>query len=231
MNSGPSEPLPPREAFGSDDAVDPEAELLWGTPIRIVSWIALPALIVILGVLAGTFLLRRVYGEFGLLGWVQLVAAAMFVIVGVVLAWTGYLAYSRITVAGTTRFLKVSVIGVAILSSALVVTGVFEGSNPQVLAGVFAMAGLWGSTTRFPSDPIPFHALRLLAYRVVFAVAAVMLVSAVIAGVLALIDGDLPGKLASTYLGAAIIYGVVAIVGGVVTANRLSAARRHDAAQ
>lgn len=229
MSSGPSEPVQPRETNGSDDAVDPEAELLWGTPIRIASWIALPALIVILGALAGTFLLRRVYGEFGLLGWIQLAAAAMFVIVGVVLAWAGYLAYSRITVADTTRFLKVSVTGVAILSSALVMTGVFGGSNPQVLAGVFAMAGLWGSTTQFPSDPIPFRALRLLVYRVAFAVAAVLLVSAVIAGVLALIDGDLPGRLASTYLGAGINYGVIAIIGGVITARRLSAASRHDA--
>jgi len=121
MTSGPSEPVPPRETFGSDDAVDPEAELLWGTPIRVVSWIALPALIVIIGVLAGTFLLQRVYGEFGLLGWIQLAAATVFVAVGVVLAWAGFLAYSRITVTDTTRFLKVSVIGVAILSSALVV--------------------------------------------------------------------------------------------------------------
>ena len=231
MSSGPSEPVPSREAFGSGDAVDPEPELLWGTPIHVVSWIALPALIVIIGVLAGTVLLRRVHGEFGPLGWIQLVAATVFVAVGVVLAWAGFLAYSRITVTDTTRFLKVSVIGVAILSSALVVTGVFDGSSPQVLAGVFAMAGLWGSTTRFPSEPGPFHALRLLVYRVVFAAAVVLLVSAVTAGVLALIDGDLPGKLASTYLGAGINYGVVAIVGGVVAARRLSVARRHDAAQ
>ena len=229
MSSGPSEPVQPRQTNGSDDAIDPEAELLKGTPIRIVSWIALPALIVILGVLAGVSLLRGVYGEFGLLRWTQLAAAAMFVIVGVVLAWVGYLAYSRITVADTTRFLKVSVIGVAILSSALVVTGVFGGSNVQVLAGVFAMAGLWGSTTRFPSDPIPFRALRLLVYRVAFAVAAVLLAGAVIAGVLALFDGDLPDRLASTYLGAGINYGVISIIGGVITARRLSAASRHDA--
>ena len=231
MSSSPGEPAPSEETIGSDDAVGSEGEQLWGTPIRVVSWIALPALIVILGVLAGTFLLRRVYGEFGLLGWIQLAEAAVFVIVGGVLACVGYLAYSRITVADTTRFLKVSMIGVAVLSSALIVTGVFDGSNPQVLAGVFAMAGLWGSTTRFPSDPIQFHVLRLLVYRVVFAVAVVLLVSAVFAGVLALIDGDVPGKLASKYLGAGINYAVVAIVGGVVTARRLSAVRRHDAPQ
>ena len=230
MNSGSSEPVPPREGFGSDDAVDPEAELLGGTPIRFVSWIALPTLIVILGVLAGTSVLRRVQGDFGLLGWIQIAAAAMFVIVGVVLAWAGYLAYCRITVADTARFLKVSVIGVAVLSSALVVTGVFGGSNPQVLAGVFAMAGLWGSTTRFPSDPIPFQALRLLVHRVVFAVAAVLLVSAVIAGARALVDGDPPRRLASTYLGAGINYGVIAIVGYVIAARQLSAAGWPDAA-
>jgi hypothetical protein len=229
MSSGPSEPVQPRQTNGSDDAIDPEAELLRGTPIRIASWIALPALIVILGVLAGTFLLRGVHSEFGLLRWTQLAAAAMFVIVGVVLAWVGYLAYSRITVADTTRFLKVSVIGVAILCSALVVAGVFGGSTVQVLAGVFVMAGLWGSTTRFPSDPIPFRALRLLIYRVAFVVAAVLLASAVIAGVLALVDRDLPDGLVSTYLGAGINYGVIAIIGGVISTRRLSAASRHDA--
>jgi hypothetical protein len=153
----------------------------------------------------------------------------MFVIVGVVLAWVGYLAYSRITVADTTRFLKVSVIGVALLCSALVVAGVFGGSTVQVLAGVFVMAGLWGSTTRFPSDPIPFRALRLLIYRVAFVVAAVLLASAVIAGVLALVDRDLPDGLVSTYLGAGINYGVIAIIGGVISTRRLSAASRHDA--
>ena len=200
-----------------------------GTLIRIASWIALPALIPILGVLAGNFLPRSAYGEFGLLGWTQLAAAAMFVIVGVVSAWAGYLAHSRITVADTTRFLKVSVIGVAILFSALVMTGVFGGSNLQVFAGVFAMAGLWSSTTRFPSDPLPFRALRLLVCRVTFAAAAVLSASAAIAGVLVLVDGDLPGGLASTYLGAGINYGVIAIIGSVIIARRLSAAGRRDA--
>lgn len=228
MSSGPSEPVQPREMNGSDDAVDPEAELLRGTPISVASWIALPALFVTLGVLAGTFLLRGAPGKFGLLGWTQLAAAAIFVIVGMVLAWAGYLAYSRITVADTTRFLKVSVIGVAILCSALIVTGVFGGSTVQVLAGLFAMAGLWGSTTRFPSDPIPFQALRPLIYRAALAVAAVLFASTVIAGVLALVDGDLPDRLASTYLGAGISYGVIAIIGGAVTARCLSAANRHD---
>jgi hypothetical protein len=229
MSSGPSEPVQPRQTNGSDDAIDPEAELLTGTPISVVSWLVFPALIVILGVVAGTLLLRGVYGEFGLLNWTQLASAAMFVIVGVVLAWVGYLAYSRITVTDTTRFLKVSVIGVAILCSALVVTGVFGGSNVQVLAGLFAMAGLWGSITRFPSDPIPFRALRLRVYRVAFAVAVVLLASAVIAGVLALADRDLPDGLVSTYLGAGVSYGVIAIIGGVISARRLSAASRHDA--
>ena len=221
--------MQPRETNGSDGAVDPEAELLRGTLIRIASWIALPALIPILGVLAGNFLPRSAYGEFGLLGWTQLAAAAMFVIVGVVSAWAGYLAHSRITVADTTRFLKVSVIGVAILFSALVMTGVFGGSNLQVFAGVFAMAGLWSSTTRFPSDPLPFRALRLLVCRVTFAAAAVLSASAAIAGVLALVDGDLPGRLTSTFLGAGINYGVIAIIGGVIIARRLSAAGRRDA--
>ena len=228
MSSGPSEPVQPRQTNGSDDAVDPEAELLRGTPISVASWIALPALFVTLGVLAGTFLLRGPPGTFGLLGWTQLAAAAIFVIVGMVLAWAGYLAYSRITVADTTRFLTASVIGVAILCSALVVTGVFGGSTVQVLAGLFAMAGLWGSTARFPSDPIPFRALRLLIYRAALVVAVVLLACAVIAEVLALVDGDLPDRLASTYLGAGISYGLIAIIGGAVTARRLSAANRHD---
>ena len=205
--------MQPKETNGSDDAVDPEAELLRGTPIPTASWIALPTLILSLGVLAGNFLLGRMCGEFGLLGWTQLAATAMFVIVGVVSAWAGYLAHPRITVADTMRFLKISVIGVAILSSALAMTGVFGGSNLQVFAGVFAMAGLWSSTTRFPSDPLPFRALRLLVCRVTFAVAAMLSASAVIAGVLVLDDGDLPGRLTSTYLGAGINYGVIAIIG------------------
>jgi hypothetical protein len=63
MSSGPSEPVQPRQTNGSDDVIDPEAELLKGTPIRIASWIVFPALIVILGVVAGTFLLRGVDSE------------------------------------------------------------------------------------------------------------------------------------------------------------------------
>lgn len=228
MSSGPSENVPPRETFGSDKVVDPKVEPLWGTPIRIVSWIALPSLIVILGVLAGTFLLRGIHGELGLLDWIQLAAAAVFVIVGLILAGAGYLAYSRITVADTTHFLKVSVISVAVLSTVLVMTGIFGGSNTQVLAGVMAMAGVWVWTTRSPSDPIPFQALRFLVYCVVIAVALVLLGGAVVTGVLSLVDGDLPGKLASTYLGAGIVYGIVAIVGGVVAVRGVLTARRQD---
>lgn len=230
MSPSPGEPTPSKETIDSGAAVGSEGELLWGTPIRVVSWITLPALIVILGVLVGTFLLRRVHGEFEVLGWLQLAAAAVFVAVGVVLAWAGYLAYSRITVADTRRFHKATVIGIATVSTLLVVTGVFGGSNSRVLVGVCATVALGIWATRFPSDPNPFLVLSLLVYRAVLALAAVLLASAVIAGVVALVDGDLPRTLASTYLGAGIDYGVVAIVGCVITARRLSAARRLAAA-
>ena len=100
------------------------------------------------------------------------------------------------------RFRWDTVVGIAILSSVLVLTVIFSGSNPQVLAGVFAMVGLWIWATRFPSKPIAFRLLHLLLYRLVFAVAAELLDSVVISAVLALIDGNLPTTLASTYLGA-----------------------------
>ena len=78
--------------------------------------------------------------------------------------------------------------------------------------------------------PIPSRfELSAFSCRVTFAVAAVLSACAVIAGVLALVNGDLPGGLASTYLGAGINYGVIAIIGSVIIARRLSAAGRRDA--
>jgi predicted Co/Zn/Cd cation transporter (cation efflux family) len=129
------------------------------------------------------------------------------------------------------RFHRVTVVGVTILSSVLVLTGIFSGSNPQVFAGVFAMVGLWIWATRFPSKPIAFRLLHLLLYRLVLAVAAALLASVVISAVLALVDGDLPTTLASTYLGAGIVYCVVAITGCVITARKLSGASRENPAQ
>ena len=231
MSTSPAEPESSREALGSDDAVDHESELLWGTPTSIVSWITFPAFIVIFGILGGIFLVRTVRNEFGFLVWAQLAAGTVIVVVGVALAWAGCLAYSRITVTDTMRFHRVTVVGVAILSSVLVVMGIFGGSNPQVLAGVFAMVGLWIWATRFPSKLIAFRLLHLLLYRLVFAVAAELLDSVVISAVLALLDGNLPTTLASTYLGAGIFYYVVAITGCVITARRVSGASRENAAQ
>ena len=124
-----------REARGSADDVDLESELLWGTPTSVVSWITFPAFIVIFGILGEIFLVRTVRNEFGFLAWAQLAARAVIVIVGVALAWAGCLAYSRITVTDTMRFHRATAVGVAILSTVLVVTGIFGGSNPQVLAG------------------------------------------------------------------------------------------------
>jgi len=129
------------------------------------------------------------------------------------------------------RFRWDTVVGIAILSSVLVLTGIFSGSNPQVFAGVFAMVGLWIWATRFPSKLIAFRLLHLLLYRLVFAVAAELLDSVVISAVLALLDGNLPTTLASTYLGAGIFYYVVAITGCVITARRVSGASRENAAQ
>jgi hypothetical protein len=45
--------------------------------------------------------------------------------------------------------------------------------------------------TRFPLDPKPFRILRLLICRVVFAVATELLISAVVTGILALVNGNL----------------------------------------
>ena len=129
------------------------------------------------------------------------------------------------------HFHRITVLGVAILSSVLVLTGIFSGSNPQVFAGVFAMVGLWIWATRFPSKPIAFRLLRLLLYRLVFTVAAALLASVVISAVLALVDEDLPTTLASTYLGAGIVYCVVAITGCVITARKLSGTSRENPAQ
>ena len=231
MSTSPGEPEPSREALGSDDAVDHESELLWGTPTSVVSWITFAAFIVIFGVFGGIFLVRTVRNEFGFLAWAQLAARAVIVIVGVALAWAGCLAYSRITVTDTMRFHRATAVGVAILSTVLVVTGIFGGSNPQVLAGVSAMVGLWIWATRFPSKPIAFRLLRLLLYRLVFVVAAELLASVVVSAVFALVDGDLPTTLASNYLGAGIVYCVVAVTGCVVTARKLSGASREDAAR
>ena len=220
-----------REARGSADDVDHESELLWGTPTSVVSWITFPAFIVIFGVLGEIFLSRTARSEFGFLVWAQLAAGAVIVVVGVALAWAGCVAYSRITVTDTMRFHRVTVVGVAILSSVLVLTGIFGGSNPRVLAGVFAMVGLWIWATQFASKPIAFRILRLLLYRLVFAVAAELLASVVLSAVLALVDGDLPTTLASSYLGAGIVYCVVAVTGCVIAARKLSGASRADAAQ
>ena len=231
MSTSPGEPESSREALGSDDAVDDESEMLWGTPTSIVSWITFPAFIVIFGILGEIFLLRTVRSEFGFLVWAQLAAGAVIVIVGVALAWAGCLAYSRITVTDTMRFHRATAVGVAILSTVLVVSGIFGGSSLQVLAGVSALVGLWIWAIRFPSKPIAFRLLRLLLYRMVFVVAAELLASVVVSAVMALVDGDLPTTLASNYLGAGIVYCVVAITGCVVTARKLSGASREDAAR
>ena len=69
MSTSPGEPEPSREALGSDDAVDHESELLWGTPTSVVSWITFAAFIVIFGVFGGIFLVRTVRNEFGFLAW------------------------------------------------------------------------------------------------------------------------------------------------------------------
>ena len=219
MSTSAGEPESSREALGSDDAVYHERDLLWGTPTSVVSWITFPAFIVIFGILGEIFLVRTVRNEFGFLAWAQLAARAVIVVVDVALAWAGCLAYSRITVTDTMRFHRITVLGVAILSSILVVTG------------VFAMVGLWIWATRFPSKPIAFRLLHLLLYRLVLAVAAELLASVVISAVLALVDGNLPTTLASNYLGAGIVYCVVAVTGCVVTARKLSDASREDAGQ
>ena len=117
------------------------------------------------------------------------------------------------------HFHRITVLGVAILSSILVVTG------------VVAMVGPWIWATRFPSKPIAFRLLHLLLYRLVLAVAAELLARVVISAVLALVDGNLPTTLASNYLGAGIVYCVVAVTGCVVTARKLSDASREDAGQ
>ena len=129
------------------------------------------------------------------------------------------------------RFHRVTVVGVTILSSVLVLTGIFSGSNPQVFAGVFAMVGLWIWATRFPSKPIAFRLLHLLLYRLVLAVAAALLASVVISAVLALVDGYLPTTLAPSYPGRGIVYCVVAITRCVIAVRKLSGASREDAAQ
>jgi len=231
MSTSPDEPESSREVLGSDDAVDHEGEQLWGTPTTVVSWITFPAFIVIFGVLGEIFLVRTVRSGFGFLVWAHLAALPVIVVVGVALGWTGCLAYSRITVIDTMRFHRATVVGVTILSTVLVMTGIFDGSNLQVLAGVSAMVGLWIWATRFPSKPIAFRLLRLLLYRLVFTVAAALLASVVLSAVLALVDGDLPTTVASTYLGAGILYCVVAITGCVITARKLSGASRENPAQ
>ena len=129
------------------------------------------------------------------------------------------------------HFHQITVLGVAILSSVLVLTGIFSGSNPQVFAGVFAMVGLWIWATGFPSKPIAFRLLHLLLYRLVLAVAAELLASVVISAVLALVDGNLPTTLAPSYLGRGIVYCVVAITGCVIATRKLSGASRENVAQ
>ena len=117
MSTSPGEPESSREALGSDDAVDHECELLWGTPTTVVSWITFPVFIVIFGVLGEIFLSRTSRSDFGFLVWAHLAASAVVVLVGVALAWAGYLAYSRITVTDTMRFHRATTVGVTILSS------------------------------------------------------------------------------------------------------------------